>query len=143
MAASLTSRYRKHRSRKVFMFENAINKIDVLFFEDAEIKNSFQQVPSLTQLRDSTCSTAPPKHPTLRQGTAENDSQDTLDSRYHPFGNQPGSRNPLRVPPPPIALPTATPSPRISAGHPGVHRFGPSDTAAAAKSRSPNIRRVI
>lgn len=50
MAASLTSRYQKHRSRKVYMFENAINKIDILFFEDAEIKNPFQQVPLPTQL---------------------------------------------------------------------------------------------
>ena len=103
--------------------------------------NSFQQVPSPTQLRDSMCSTAPPKHQT-RSGAlptaAESDLQAMLNSRYHPLGDQPGSSNPLPVPPPPIAVLTATPSPRISAGHPGVHRFGPSDTAAAAKSRSPD-----
>lgn len=33
MAAPPTSRYQKYRSRKVFVFANAINKIDILFRE--------------------------------------------------------------------------------------------------------------
>lgn len=71
-----------------------------------------------------------------------NASREMPTSRYHPLGDQPSSRNPL--PPPPTAVPTAAPSPRISAGRLGIRRFAPSDAAvAAAKGGSPDAGRVV